>query len=371
MNNKVGIILVGYKDYVNRFLEECRDSLRAQNYPRELFKVYIIDNCSLNDCEYVKINYPEAKCISRSDGNYAAANNLGIKMAAVDGCEYFVIANMDVKFDPNWLSELVKAIESDSEIGIAQSKILKYPKNDEEWKKPKINSLGNIVHFLGFGFTSGYNEVDNPPNPLKSPQPPLYKGGGEEYPEINGYASGCSFIVKKEVIGKIGGYNEEYYMYHDDLELGWKTRLAGYKIILAPESIVYHKYEFSRSVKMLYYMERNRHLVIFTYYRLPTIILILPALVIMDLGMLLYSIINGWFFTKLKICFYFLNPVSWLKILKERKILKKLRAKKDSEIIKDFSGEIIFQEIANPVLKYIVNPALNIYWLAVKKIIFW
>jgi hypothetical protein len=391
---KVGIILVGYKDYVNRFLDECRDSLRAQNYPKELFQVYIIDNCSINDCEYVKSNYPEARCAVRLDGNYAVANNLGIKLAREDGCEYFVIANMDVKFDPNWLLELVKAIESDSEIGIAQSKILKYPQNDEEWKNPKINSLGNIIHFLGFGFTRGYDEVEEEYNKISSvisglnmgdnpqiPPAPFVKGGdfnphippleGGAYTEIKGYASGCSFIIKKEVIDKIGGYNEEYYMYHDDLELGWRARLAGYKIILAPKSIVYHKYEFSRSVRMLYYMERNRHLAIFSYYRLPTIILILPALLIMDLGMLFYSIVNGWLFTKLKICFYFLNPAVWFKIFKTRKEIKKLRVKKDREIIKDFSGEIKFQEIANPVLKYVVNPALNIYWAVVKRLIFW
>jgi GT2 family glycosyltransferase len=283
---------------------------------------------------------------------------------------------MDVKFDADWLAELVKAVESENppsplyqggdKIGIAQSKILLYPKNNEGWKNPRINSLGNIIHFLGFGFTRGYNEVDKNP-PATSPHPSPSQGEGV----IKGYASGCSFIIKKEVIEKIGGYNEEYYMYHDDLELGWKTRLAGYKIVLAPKSIVYHKYEFSRSVRMLYYMERNRHLAIFTYYRLPTIILILPALLVMDLGMLFYSIINGWFFTKLKICFYFLNPAVWLKIFRTRKEIKKLRVKKDREIIKDFSGEIKFQEIANPVLKYIVNPALNIYWKIIKIFIFW
>lgn len=350
---KVGIILVGYKDYVNRFLPECRDSLRAQNYPKEFFQVYIVDNCSINDCEYVKINYPEAKCATRPDGNYAAANNLGIKMASEDGCEYFVIANMDVKFDSNWLAELVKAIESDPKIGMAQSKILKYPASEEEWKNLKINSLGNMLHYLGFGFTSHYGESD-------------HMIGG--YPEIKGYASGCSFIVKKEVIDKIGDYNEDYYMYHDDLELGWRSRIAGYKTVLAPKSIVYHKYEFSRSVKMLYFMERNRHIAVFSFYRLPTIILILPALIAMDLGMLFFSMLNGWFLTNLKICGYFFKPSSWVKIIKERKKIKKLRIKKDYEVAEGFAGEVLFQEIANPVLKHIANPIFNFYWKFVYKV---
>ena len=68
---------------------------------------------------------------------------------------------------------------------------------------------------------------------------------------------GSSFAVKKAVLDKIGGYNEEYYMYHDDLEMGWKAKLAGYKIVLAPKSVCYHKYGFSRSIKMVYYMKRT------------------------------------------------------------------------------------------------------------------
>mgnify|MGYP001608715920 CR=1 FL=1 len=238
MPKKVAIILVNYKDYVNRFLGECRDSLRAQNYPKDSCIIYIVDNASSDESvKYIKENYPEAKIIPRLDGNYAAANNAGIKEGIKDGCEYFVIANMDTKFDADWLSELIKAIASDPIIGIAQSKMLLYPKNEEEWKTPKINSMGNIMHFLCFGFTSYYNEIDRKIEGL---------------PEIKGYASGCSFITKKEVLDKIGGYNEEYYMYHDDIEMSWKTKLAGYKIVLAPKSVMYHKYEFGRSICMLY-----------------------------------------------------------------------------------------------------------------------
>lgn len=352
---KVGIIIVNYKDYAEKFLRECRDSLRAQNYSKELCQVYIVDNASSeNSKKYLKDNYPEAVVVLRKDGNYSAANNAGIKKALKDGCEYFVIANMDAKFDQNWLGELVKAVGADEKIGIAQSKILLYPKTEEEWKKPKINSLGNVIHFLGFGFTKGYNKSD-------------YRI--KELPEIKGYASGCSFIIKKKVIDKIGGYNEEYYMYHDDLEISWKAKLAGYKIVLAPKSIMWHKYDFARSVLMLYYMERNRYITIFTFYSLPTLLLIFPAVIFMDFGILLYSIINGWFITKLKVYGYFLNPKSWLKIFKQRQKIKRFRKIKESEIIKNFSGRVLFQEIENFVLKYIANPIFNFYWSIIKKIL--
>ncbi|MFA6106714.1 MAG: glycosyltransferase family 2 protein [Patescibacteria group bacterium] len=352
---KVGIIIVNYKDYAEKYLAECRDSLRAQSYPRELTQIYIVDNASTDKTRrFLTEHYPEAAVIPRPDGNYAAANNSGIKKALEDGCELAAIANMDVKFAPDWLKELVSAADSDPVIGIAQSRILLYPK--KIGATPIINTLGNICHFLGFGFTSGYGEPDR-----------LIEG----LPEISGYASGCSFIIKKEALEKINGYNEEFYMYHDDMEISLKARLAGYKIVLAPKSVVYHKYEFSRSVKMLYFMERNRYLVMLIFYRLPTILLILPALIFMDFGMVIYSIPGGWLKTKISVYGYFMKSKHWRAIFRERKKIKALKKLPDKKLLKNFQGQILFQEINNPVLKYIANPLFNAYWKLVKKILIW
>jgi len=350
--NKIGIIIVNYKDYAERFLADCISSLREQQIDDLSWQLYIVDNASSDKThEYLKKQAPEAKIIPRSNGNYSAANRAGIQQAIQDGCKYFVIVNMDVIFAKNWLSELVRAIESEEQIGIAQSKVMLWP------EKNKINSIGNILHFLGFGFTQGYNEID--------------QGQYNDLKKIKGYASGSSLIIKKEVIEKIGNYNQEYYMYHDDVELGWRAKLAGYKIVLASKSVIYHKYEFSRSIRMLYYMERNRYIAIFSFYKLPTILLILPPLIIMDLGMLAYSILNGWFSTKLKIYFYFLKFTSWQKIWQTRRRVKKFRQVSDRVITQNISGTIDYQEIMNPILKYIVNPIFNLYWKFIRLFIWW
>jgi hypothetical protein len=362
------IIIVNFTGYAERFLADCITSLRAQKCPDFLWKLYIIDNCSTESSQnFLKQNAPEAVVIPRADGNYAAANALGIEQALKDGCSYFAIANMDVIFASDWLAELAKAVEPKN-IGIAQSKILLFQEGDIlpsdegdisecRFQKKKINSAGNIIHFLGFGFTRGYGETDN--------------GQHDNLKEINGYASGCSLIIKKEVIQKIGNYDSEYYMYHDDLELGFRARLAGFKITFAPRSRVYHKYEFSRSVKMLYYMERNRYLAIFSFYKPATIILILLPLIIMDWGMLFYSLINGWFFAKVKVYWYFLQPKSWRHILSVRQQVKKFRIVPDGDIARHMAGKVEYQEIMNPVLKYLVNPIFDIYWRIIRKIILW
>jgi len=358
MDKKIGIILVNYKEYARRFLAECRDSLRAQNYQKELIRVYIVDNASSDESfNYLKKNYPEAKVIARPDGNYAAANNAGIKAAIEDGCEYFVIANMDTKFDPDWLVELAKAIESDPEIGIAQSKILLYPQTEEEWKNPKINTLGNLIHFMGYGGNSFYGHPDS-------------EHKIEGCLEIS-YASGCALIMKKEVFEKIGGYNEEYFMYHDDVEISWKTRLAGYKIVLAPKSVVYHKYEFNRSIKMIYYMERNRYFVVFSYYHILTLILLLPMLAVIELGMLIFSIKNGWFEARKNLYLYFLKISNWQKILKFRREAKKIRKISEKEAVASFAGKLMSAKIHDSIFERIVNPCMDIYWKIIKKLIIW
>lgn len=358
MNKKTGIILVNYKNYARRFLAECRDSLRTQNYPKELVQVYITDNASSEDSfAYLKENYPEAKVIARPDGNYAAANNLGIQEAIRDNCEYFVIANMDTKFNPDWLAELIKAIDSDPEIGIAQSKILLYPQTEEEWKNPKINTLGNLIHFMGYGGNSFYGHPDS-------------EHKIEGYPEIS-YASGCALITKEEVFEKIGGYNEEYFMYHDDVEVSWKARLAGYKIVLAPKSIVYHKYEFHRSIKMIYYMERNRYLCLFLYYHILTLILLLPMLALIELGMFIFSIKNGWFNARKDMYAYFLKFSNWQKIFKFRKEAQKLRQKPEREVVRLFAGKLMSTKIHDSIFERIVNPSMDVYWKIIKKLIIW
>jgi len=353
---KVGIILINYKDYAEKFMDECWSGLMRQTYPKELTKIYIVDNAATDETHiFLNSNYSSATIVTRPDGNYAAGNNAGIEQAKNDGCEYFVIVNMDVAFESDWLSELVKALESNLQIGIAQSKVLLYEK--DELGNSLVNSLGNSFHYLGFGFTDGYQKKD--------------KSEAQNVTEIKGYASGCSLIIKREVLDKIGAYDEEYYMYHDDLEFSWRAKLAGYKIVLANRSVIHHKYEFNRSVRMLYYMERNRFLAIFTYYRFRTLIVIFPALVFLEGGMWLYAGMRGWLKTKTRVAGYFLQPKSWTHIIQMRKEVNKYRKISDKEMMVGFKGRVEFQEINNPLLKYIGNPILNTYFNLIKKLIKW
>jgi GT2 family glycosyltransferase len=345
---KIGIILVNYKDYAKKFLIDCRDSLRQQNYPKDKYITYIVDNASDEESfSYLKNNFSEAIIVTREDGNYAAANNSGAQEAKKDGCEYFFICNMDTVLDENCLRELVKKERSGKNIGIIQSRIMLY----DNGKTNKVNTLGNNLNFLAFGLISFFNED--------------YHEIKEKKRKNFVYASGCAVFMSEKIFSEMGGYDENYYMYHDDVELSLKARLLGYKIALAEDSVIYHKYEFSRSIRMLYYMERNRLATILIFYKLKTILLILPALIVTELGLIFYSILNGWFKVKMRATAYFFSFNNINKIFKQRRKAQALRIISEKEFTKDFIGSISFANKPSLITK-IMSPFLWIYWKIVK-----
>lgn len=358
MEKRIGIIMVNYGDYAEHFLKDSASSLVLQSYPSDLFHLYIVDNASSEKSrEYINRICPDATVITRPDGNYCAANNAGANQAVSDGCDYLVFANMDTVFDKDWLKGLAEAL-ADEKVGVAQSKILLW--QEDKALPEKINSLGNLIHFLFFGFTRGNGR-------LASDYGKFLSAAGD-YPEI-GYASGCSLMIRAELFSLIGGYDENYYMYHDDIEVSLKAKLAGYEVVLAPKSVLWHKYEFSRSVRMLYYMERNRHIAFFSFYPISVIILLAIPMMVMDLGVSLYAIKNGWGRGLFRIIGYFCKPGSWRNISQNRRKLQAISGNKSKKgILSSFVGRIDFQEVDNPLLK-IANPIFDIYWKLVKHII--
>ncbi len=355
---KVGIVLINYSDYARKFLVPCRDSLREQNYPVDLVNIYLVDNSSTAEsASYLKKIYPEANILPREDANYCAASNLGFQKAIEDGCEYLIALNMDTEVSVSWLQKLVEALENNPEAGIAQSLIYLAPKNEKEKKEPKINTAGNIINFLFFGFTSFYGKT-------------LAESrlGLDTYPEII-YPSGCSFVIRKEVFELIGPYNEDYFMYHDDLSLGLKTRLAGWKIILAPQSTLFHKYQFGRNKNNFYYLERNRHLSYRAFYSRRARFFLAPMFLVMDLGLLGFSFFGGWGGVKLKL-YQELTSYKFSQIVnREREEFKRVAKVPVKNIANSFFGTVKFAEIDNFVLKYLVNPVADFYWRIIKKII--
>lgn len=345
----VAVIIVAYN--AEKRIKDLLDSLRAQTYPGDKFKVFIADNASHdNTLKIIKSYYPEAEIIENSENyGFAKGNNIGIKKAIGQGYEGIVLLNDDTIVDSLWLEELVKKVQSDKNIGSAQSLVILYS------KKEKINSTGGVMHYLGFGYCNDYqSEISR-----------------ITLPDEIAYCGGVSVIYKTSVLKIIGLFDDDFFMYHEDYDLGWKLRLAGYISVLCPKSICYHKYEFSKSIKKYYWMERNRYITVFSNYKILTILLILPALIFMETGLFVFSIFRGFWKEKLKVYAYFFKLSSWSHISGRRKQINKFRKIKDRSLFKVLNGKILFQEINNPILTYIANPIFNLYLKLIKLLIFW
>ena len=178
-------------------------------------------------------------------------------------------------------------------------------------------------------------------------------------------------LVKKEVFKKVGLFRDDYFMYCEDLEFCWRARLAGFEVGLAEKSICHHKYSISNVLNAIYYVERNRLLTVLTLGKWGTILLILPALILVGIGSILYFSLAGHGGAMRNLIRYFVRWETWRSILERRQEIKKLRVKKDAEIVKRFSGFIVFAEIRNPFFNYLINPMLGLHWAIVRQFIFW
>lgn len=347
------IISPNWRDYAKKYLADCLASLRQQDYLGET-KIFLIDNESTDESyNYLKTLAPETEIIRNLDNaGFAKGNNAAMSAALEQGFDHLILFNMDTEVEPNTVSEMVKAAETDEKIGAVQARLMLYQ------NKNRINSLGNQMHYLGFGYCQGYNDK------WESSQANYYKTRSFFYP------SGASVLYKTEALREVGLFDEEFWMYGEDLDLGWRLWLCGWHCILAPAAVVYHKYDFNRSIKQVYWMNRNRLLALFKNYHSLTLLVLSPALILMEIFLLIVSFPHGWWRDAGRLYAYFFRLSTWRNLAKSRREVQKKRKIKDRDIIQIIIGRVKYQEI-NSQLQTVGNFFFNLYWRIIKNIIIW
>ena len=203
---KVSIIIVNHNG--KTLLEKCLESLFKVNY--ENFEVILVDNNSTDDTvEFVTKNHPSIILLKlNSNKGFAEPNNIGSKIATG---KYLLFLNNDTIVTPSFISEMVSVIENDNKIAICQSLLLK---PDES-----VDSSGDFIDHLGVVYNST-KKTDN-------------------IREISS-ARGASMLIHKKIFDILEGFDEKFYVSFEDVDLGWRTWMIGYKVILTPKSVVYH-----------------------------------------------------------------------------------------------------------------------------------
>jgi len=242
----VSVIVVNWNG--KAYLEECLNSLRHQTFSD--FEVIVVDNGSTDGSfEYLQSHSPEFGRLLRNAENvgFARGNNQGIRVAKG---KYIALLNNDARADSHWLEELVRAAEENGRVGMLASKIYLHGSSKI------IDNVGHLIYRDGLNRGRGRLEVD--------------RGQFDKKEEVL-FPSGCAALYRREMLEEIGLFDEDFFAYGDDTDIGLKGRLAGWKCLYVPEAIVHHRYSQSSgsySPLKAFYVERNRVWVAVKYFPL-------------------------------------------------------------------------------------------------------
>lgn len=283
MNPKVSIIILNWNGWQDTI--ECLESLYQIDYPN--YDVIVVDNDSNDESikkikeycngeiklessffKYNTFNKPievlkpgiydngsgkdvasplKELILIKNDKNtgFAEGNNIGIRYALENlDPDYVLLLNNDTVVDNEFLVEMLKISESNNKIGIVGPKIYYYDEPDRIWF-----AIGKISWKFCRGLNIGYNELDN--------------GQYNDITEAE-YISGCAFLIKREVINRIGLLDKRFFLYFEEIDWTLRASKLGYKSVFAPKGKIWHKISKSgggiKGKIGLYYITRNRWL---------------------------------------------------------------------------------------------------------------
>ena len=206
----------GLKDTI-----ECLDSVIKLNYPN--FRLVVVDNGSTDgSTDIISRNYPKVIVLENEENlGYAKGNNVGIRYALENNADYVWLLNNDTVVEQNALLNMVIEAEGDPHSGIIGSKIY-YPNSGK-----KIWFAGAMINWSrGISNHIGMNETDV---------------GQYDYVKEIDRVAGCSMLVKREVCNRVGLFDDNFFLYVEEVDWCVRARRAGFKCLFVPSSIVYHK----------------------------------------------------------------------------------------------------------------------------------
>jgi len=200
-----------------RFLRMCLDSLRRQTY-RD-FETIVVDNASTDESvELMRRDYPEVRlvCLPENLG-LTGGVNAGIREALG---EIIVLFNNDTEADEDWLAELAAALAAHPEAGMAATKMRLFD------RRSVIHSAGDTYRADGIPGNRGVWEED--------------AGQYDEDVWVFGPCGGAA-AYRRSLLDEIGLFDEDLFMYCEDVDMAWRAQLAGHRCIFAPRAIIYHR----------------------------------------------------------------------------------------------------------------------------------
>lgn len=355
--SRVVVIISLYK--AEPFLQDLFGSLEKHYKNLPWVKIVAIDDYSPDaTVERVRQEYPWVDLIKSSENlGFAQANNMatGHALKTYDP-EFLFYLNQDTEVEGGFLEKLVAVMEHDQNVGIAQPLILIHP-----FSSGIVNTAGNELSFLGYGYTSFEGEKWD-----------AIKKGYTHIKRIT-YAGGAALFIRASLVQRSGLFDPYFIAYQEDTDLSLRVWKLGYRVVVVPESRVAHKYttpklnrvKTQRGRNVYYLIERARFILFAKHYSTRLLWLLLPAFLVNEIGVMAFSLARGFWKDRLRVYW-------WL--AKDGPNLLRARSKEtqNSEWERKFVGlltaEVRHASVENPALS-IANAFWRIYFVFIRKII--
>lgn len=221
------------------YLEDCLKSLLSQAYPH--FEVIIVDNASSDGTpDWVAAHFPTVTLI-RNERNLGFAGGVNVGLVAAQG-EVLILFNQDAAAEPGWLEAMVNGLTASPDIGIVGCKIYYWGGKTIWHAGVRLNDPRmHVVH-------QGENETD--------------QGQYEQLADVDA-VTGAALGIKRAILRTTGLFDEDYFVYFEDMDFCWRVRQAGYRVVYVPTAVAQHHVSSSlgfQSIKTYEQYQRSRML---------------------------------------------------------------------------------------------------------------
>jgi len=212
---RAAIVVLNYNG--RHHLAGCFESLRAMDYPPDKLSVILVDNGSSDgSLEEMRADHAWVQVLANEvNRGFSAGCNQGAEHAA--DADVVVFLNNDMRVEPDWLRELVAPIVR-GECVSTTAKML-------SWDGKLVNSAGGGMNFHGIGIQHGYNATP---------------AAVHDQARRTLFACGGAMAMKRAVFEDVGGFDEEFFAYYEDVDLGWRTWILGHEVHYVPGAVCYH-----------------------------------------------------------------------------------------------------------------------------------
>lgn len=239
----VSVVLVNFKG-VDDTLNAIKH-LGRMDWPQDKLEIVVVDNASGDESvTRIRADAPHVTLVeSKSNDGFAGGCNRGV--AASSG-EYVAFLNNDARPDSQWVRAAIQRFGTSSRIGAVASRVL-------DWEGQIVDYVGSAMTWYGMGY-----------KPWTAQKPPATPDSAKDVL----FGTGSAMFVRRAVFDALGGFDERYFMFFEDVDLGWRLNLSGWRFVYEPESLAFHKHHASMTdfgpYKETYLLERNA---LYTLYK--------------------------------------------------------------------------------------------------------